>query len=107
MVQLLGGPGLLEVLAADLVARHVRGGGEHGHPTAVRIVEPVDQVHVAGGRSCPRTLQARPGLLGVLGDGPQLRCRGMPTARITTAAEDENYLADAIHGVMPVYGQDL
>ena len=43
-----GGPGFLEVLAADLVARDVRGDREHGNPAAVRIVEPVDQVHVAG-----------------------------------------------------------
>src|ERR1700682_1189943 len=40
--------GLLEVSAADLVAGNLRGDGEDGHPAAVTVVEPVDQVQVAG-----------------------------------------------------------
>ena len=44
----LGGPDLLEVLAANLVAQDVRGDREHGNPASVRVLEPVDEVHAAG-----------------------------------------------------------
>ena len=39
--------GLLEVAAADLGARDVRGDRQHRHPAAVRVEQPVDQVQVA------------------------------------------------------------
>ena len=39
--------GFLEVAAADLLARDMRRDGQHRHPAAVRVEQPVDQVQVA------------------------------------------------------------
>jgi hypothetical protein len=38
----------LEVIAADLSARHLRRDREHRHAVAMTVVQAVDQVHVAG-----------------------------------------------------------
>ena len=44
----LFGVRFLKVVAADLAAGDVRGDGQHGDAAAMAIVEPVDQVQVAG-----------------------------------------------------------
>ena len=58
----------LEVAAADLLARDVGGDGEHGHVTAVRVEQAVDEVKV------PRAA-ARRGHCEATGDR-SFACRG-------------------------------
>src|SRR6516225_1844773 len=43
----LVGMGFLKVVAADLLARNLRGDGQHRHSAAVAIIKAVDQMHVA------------------------------------------------------------
>src|SRR5271166_7204978 len=43
----LVGMGFLKVVAADFLARNLRGNGQNWYAAALAVVEPVDQVHIA------------------------------------------------------------
>ena len=60
--------GLLEVRPADLLSWDVRGDREHGHPAAVRVEEPVDEMEVARAAACGADGQLA-GHAGVAGSG--------------------------------------
>jgi len=61
------GMSLLEIAAADFVARNLRRDGDNGHAIAVAIVKAVDQVQVARAaatcthREMPGQMRVRPG----------------------------------------------
>src|SRR4030095_16309363 len=56
--KVLCGVGFLKVSAADFMAGDLRRDGEDGHPTAVTVVEAVDQMQITGATTCGADCQA-------------------------------------------------